>query len=112
DYFYRAAYSILDVHKLGVAQPPVADFSWSPSEIYPGTPATFTDLPSGAPTTWTWTFSPDGTAASTTVQNPAGVVFGSQGPKLISLIATNGTGDSPVRSKPLTVLSPTPAVSS
>src|SRR6185436_3535955 len=49
--FYRAAYSLLDVHKLALAQPPTANFTWSPeTDIYPGTPVQFTDKSTGSPT--------------------------------------------------------------
>jgi hypothetical protein len=53
-YFYRAALSILDIHRLVT---PVASFDWMPKPIYSGAanPVTFNDLSTGWPTTWTWT---------------------------------------------------------
>jgi hypothetical protein len=61
DYFYRAARSIFDIHKLTTNSAPVVDFTWSPIEVYAGTSVTFSDLSIGAPTSYLWSF-PDGTA--------------------------------------------------
>ena len=105
DYFFRAAKSIFDIHKLARNSPPAADFTWSPSQIYPGTPVTFSDRSSGAPIQWSWTFT-DGTPSTATAQNPQ-VTFGSAGSKAVTLSSFNalGRGDT---SKNVTVLDPNP----
>ncbi len=108
-HLYRAAYSILDAHKLSQAGPPVANFTWSPeTDIYPGTPVQFTDLSSGGPDSWTWTF-PGGSPPAANTQNPV-VTFSTEGEKSISLAvssSTNGPGAA-VPPRMLTVLDPTP----
>ncbi|HEV8583004.1 MAG TPA: hypothetical protein VGX68_28385 [Thermoanaerobaculia bacterium] len=68
DYFYRAARSLFDIHRLAGNSLPEVDFTWGPTEIYPGTPVTFTDLSIGGPSSWLWTFT-DGTAASSAMQS-------------------------------------------
>lgn len=108
-HFYRAAHTIMDVHKITVSGPPVADFTYSPTEIYPGTPVNFTDTSSGAPTSWAWTFA-DGTPGSAAVENPQ-VTFGSAGSKAVSLQAFNNVGQDS-ESKSVTVLDPAPQVGS
>lgn len=69
---------------------PVASFSF-PTPVLAGTPVTFTDTSSPQATSWLW-FPGDGTAA-TTVQSPT-VTFPSTGPKVVVLVATNGSGSS------------------
>ncbi len=111
-YFYRAALAILDVHQHVGAVVPTADFSFSPQQIYPGDTVTFTDQSTGSPTSWNWTFSPDGTPAgstSTSSQNPQ-VKFAAKGTKTVSLTATNAVGPSTPTSKQVTVLDPSPQI--
>ncbi len=109
EYFYRAAQSIFDIHKRTGGVAPVVDFDWSPTEVYPGTAVSFNDLSSGSPTSWSWTFQPDGSPSGSSVRNPTGVTFSSTGAKTISLTATNSVGNGS-RSKTLTVLDPAPVV--
>ena len=119
DYLYRAGLSILDVHKLTVAGPPAADFSFAPTvgtEIYPGTTVNFTDKSSGSPSGWTWTF-PGGTPASSTDRNPAGVTFNPAGPfpvtVQVTLQASNASGPSnPPATKSIQILDPNPQIQS
>lgn len=110
DYFFRAARAIFDIHKLTSNNPPVANFTWSPAEIYPGTPVTFSDASTGAPTIWNWSFA-DGTPASSTAQSPQ-VTFGSEGVKTVSLTSRNSAGDSNPLNKAITVLNPAPQIGS
>jgi PKD repeat protein len=107
NYFYRAARSIFDIHKLTRDVPPTANFSYSPTEIYPGTPVAFTDNSTGSPTIWSWSFQ-DGTPASSIQSSPT-VTFGTPGTKSVSLTATNLQGPSSA-SKSIIVLPPTPQV--
>ncbi len=111
EYFYRVTQSMLDIHRRTGGIAPVADFSWSPANIYPGTAVTFTDLSSGAPTTWAWSFQPDGSPSGSSVRNPAGVTFAGIGSKSISLTAGNASGNGS-RTKTLTVLDPAPVIAS
>ncbi len=55
DLYYRAAFSILDIHKRTTLTAPNADFV-APSPIYAGVPATFTDASAGSVANRTWTF--------------------------------------------------------
>lgn len=70
--------------------PPVASFA-VPASIVAGRPATFTDTSSPQATSWLW-FPGDGIPA-TTAQSPT-VTFPSAGPRVIVLVATNGSGSS------------------
>jgi PKD repeat protein len=108
DYFYRAGRSVFDVHKWIHNVAPTADFSYSPTEIYPGTPVTFTDRSAGVPTNWSWTFQ-DGSPASSTAQNPAAVTFATPGTKSVSLTASNAQGPSS-NPKSVVVLPPAPQI--
>ena len=111
DYFYRAAKAILDIHERTGASPPVANFNFSPANIYPGTGVNFTDTSTGGPTSWNWTFNPDGSPGSSTVKNPSGVTFATSGNKNISLQACNTAGCDN-ENKSLTVLPPEPQIAS
>jgi PKD repeat protein len=70
--------------------PPVANFS-VPASIVAGQAVTFTDTSSPQATSWLW-FPGDGMPA-TTAQSPT-VTFPSAGPKVVVLVATNGSGSS------------------
>ncbi|HEV8583002.1 MAG TPA: PKD domain-containing protein [Thermoanaerobaculia bacterium] len=108
DYFYRAGRSIFDIHKITLNAPPVSDFAWSPLEVYPGTPVTFADQSSGAPTGWQWTFQ-DGSPFTAVTAGPQ-VTFNSVGPKTVTLTANNNLGPGNTKSKTVTVLDPTPVI--
>ncbi len=69
---------------------PVASFS-VPASIVAGRAVTFTDTSSPQATSWLW-FPGDGMTA-TTVQSPT-VTFPAAGPKVIVLVASNGSGSS------------------
>jgi PKD repeat protein len=74
---------------------PVANFSASTTTPFPGVSVAFTDLSSGNPLTWSWTFSPNtitylgGTTSSS--QNPQ-VSFDNSDYYTVSLTATNANG--------------------
>lgn len=69
---------------------PTASFSF-PTPVVAGKAVTFTDASSPQATSWLW-FPGDGMAA-TTVQSPT-VTFPAAGPKVVVLVATNGSGSS------------------
>ncbi len=111
DYFYRAGMAIMDVHKHSAASAPTASFTFSPAQIYPGTPVTFTDTSTGAPTSWAWTFQ-GGTPlppSSTASQSPV-VTFSAPGGKAVTLTSRNGIGTSALASQSVTVLNPAPQI--
>jgi PKD repeat protein len=74
-----------------VPVPPVADFVGSDLSIAPGASVSFTDLSSGNPTSWSWSFN-GGVPSSSTSQNPTTIVYPNAGCYTVTLTATNGDG--------------------
>lgn len=81
--------------------PPVADFS-VPGSVFVGVPVTLTDASSPQATSWLW-FPGEGMPALTS-QSPT-VTYTSSGPKVVVLIATNGSGSS-TKTKTVNVFPP------
>lgn len=76
------------------AQPaiaPTAGFSYSATTICEGDCIDFTDLSTGTPTTWSWSF-PGATTTSSSDQHPTGICYPSAGNYTVSLTAGNGIG--------------------
>ena len=73
-----------------VPQPPVANFSGTPTTVDVGGSVNFTDLSTNNPTFWAWTFA-GGTPSASSVQNPA-VAYNTEGTYEVSLTVTNGEG--------------------
>ncbi|MBI2967272.1 MAG: PKD domain-containing protein [Bacteroidetes bacterium] len=71
---------------------PVADFSASSTTIVEGSCVNFTDLSSGPPTSWSWTFS-GGTPSASTNQSPSSICFNSAGCYDVTLTVTNAQGN-------------------
>lgn len=71
--------------------PPSADFVTDATVIPVGGTVNFTDLSGGSPTSWSWTFT-GGTPASSTDQNPSGIVYNTAGTYTVSMTATNAQG--------------------
>ena len=69
---------------------PNANFTAGNTLFCPNRQIQFTDLSSGAPTSWNWQF-PGGTPASSTTQNPT-VVYDEPGRYTVTLEVTNGVG--------------------
>jgi len=86
---------------------PTSDFSWSPSNVFAGSPVSFTDQSLNAPTAWSWSFQ-GGSPASSAVANPA-VTFSSVGLKTVTLTASNSQGQGSLATKTVTVLDSNPA---
>lgn len=72
------------------AQPPVANFSGSPTSGCASLTVRFTDQSSGPPNSWDWSF-PGGTPSSSTDQNPT-VVYDTYGTYDVTLTVSNGAG--------------------
>ena len=75
--------------------PPVADFTFLPTSACVGAAVNFTDISTGSPTSWAWTF-PGGTPGTSTLQNPTGVTWATAGTKTVTLIATNANGSNTI----------------
>ncbi|MDX1905844.1 MAG: S8 family serine peptidase [Bacteroidia bacterium] len=71
---------------------PTPTFSMPGGEICEGQVITFTDLSAGNPTSWFWDFGQDATPATATTAGPHQVVYGSDGPKIVTLSAGNANG--------------------
>lgn len=70
--------------------PPVAAFTGSPLTICAGQTVNFTDLSTGSPTGWSWTFN-GGSPASSSSQNPS-VIYNTPGSYAVTLNVSNGSG--------------------
>jgi PKD repeat protein len=70
---------------------PDANFVASMTTVTVGSSINFTDLTTGVPTSWAWTFT-GGTPSSSTVQNPTGITYNAVGTYTVSLTATNSFG--------------------
>jgi len=66
-----------------------ANFTVDAPQICVGSSANFTDLSTGSPTSWAWTFE-GGTPASSSVQNPPQIVYSTAGNYSVTLTVTNG----------------------
>jgi len=71
--------------------PPTADFEASVTTIQVGGTVDFTDLSTGFPTSWAWTFD-GGTPGSSIDQNPQDVTYSAAGDFTVTLTATNANG--------------------
>ncbi len=73
-------------------EPPITEFSANQTDILSGWEVDFTDETQGNPETWSWTFE-GGSPASSSEQNPAGIVFNNPGNFEICLTTSNAYGD-------------------
>ena len=78
----------------GNTNPPVADFSATPTTTVAGTTIQFTDLSSNYPTQWEWSF-PGAIPSTSTIRNPS-VVYPNPGTYSVTLKATNQYGNNTV----------------
>ncbi|MCX7861506.1 MAG: PKD domain-containing protein [Bacteroidales bacterium] len=74
----------------GNTNPPVANFSATPTTVQAGSTVQFTDLSTNYPTEWEWTF-PGGIPSTSTIRNPS-VVYTTPGTYAVTLKATNQYG--------------------
>jgi PKD repeat protein len=70
---------------------PVANFSATPTTLNPGGSVTYTDLSSGSPTAWQWTF-PGGTPSSSNLQTPPAITYSAAGSYNAKLKVTSANG--------------------
>lgn len=70
---------------------PEADFRTNRNYLLPGNGVYFTDVSNFQPTSWEWSF-PGGNPSSSTVQNPANVIYANSGIYSVRLIARNALG--------------------
>jgi PKD repeat protein len=111
-YLYRAAFSVLDVHKYSGNLAPTAGFSYTTpaatdGRIYIGDQVNFLDQSTGNPTSWSWSFT-DGVPGVSSLKNPSVSFTAPAGRKSVSL-TINGVGDT--RTDTVTVVDPAPVVS-
>ena len=66
-----------------------ADFEASKTSLSAGQDVDFTDLTYGSPVSWNWTFE-GGTPASSTLENPSGIVYSEPGSYPVSLTVSDG----------------------
>ncbi|MBW6492234.1 MAG: PKD domain-containing protein [Lentimicrobium sp.] len=78
------------VFETPVPQPPVANFTGTPTTLAAGGSVQFTDLSTNNPVSWAWTFE-GGTPPSSTVQNPA-VLYETEGSYTVTLTVLNNSG--------------------
>ncbi|MEI8005468.1 MAG: C25 family cysteine peptidase [Bacteroidota bacterium] len=64
-----------------------ADFAASKTDLCAGSAVNFSDLSSGNPSTWNWTFQ-GGNPASSSIQNPSNITYAVPGDYTVSLIVT------------------------
>ncbi len=82
---------------------PVADFIANKTNLAAGCSVNFTDLSSGTPTYWLWTFN-GGTPSTSNIKNPSGIVYNTPGTYNVKLKIWNGNGsDSIVKTNYITV---------
>lgn len=70
-----------------------ADFTANQTNISPGQSVNFTDLSTGGPTSWNWSF-PGGNPSSSTQQHPQNIVYNIIGSYDVTLQVSNGSNTS------------------
>ena len=101
-WYYNCIYTFPDQYTFtGAAPAPIADFSFTPTSPQVGQVVTFTDVSSGGPTSWSWSFGDGGTSSS---RNPTHS-FASPGAFNVTLTASNTNGSNS-KTKTVTVTAP------
>jgi PKD repeat protein len=94
----------------GTPQPPVANFSATPTTAITGQNVQFTDLSTNGPSSWQWTFE-GGLPANSNAQNPV-VTYNTSGNYDVTLVATNSAGsDTEIKTDYITVVTVPPCTS-
>ncbi len=81
----------ITAYKPNINRKPVADFYSSGRDITTTQTINFFDQSSFSPTSWNWTFV-GGNPSSSTLQNPTGITYNSQGIFEVKLVASNSYG--------------------
>ena len=91
------AFLVLSTLAFGGVQAPVANFTYSPHDVSPNQLVQFTDVSTGSPTSWTWTFGDTASGAdnTSTLQNPTHV-YTAVGDYTVTLLVTGGSTASQV----------------
>jgi PKD repeat protein len=88
--------------------PPTANFTSGNTNPCEGQPTTFTDLSTGPPSSWEWSF-PGATPSTSTVQNPTGIVYNTAGTYDVTLKVTNLIGTNTIVKTGYITVKPSPA---
>ena len=76
---------------IGFVNQPVTDFTSNKIVIPVGGSINFTDLSSGIPSNWSWTFE-GGTPSTSNVQNPENILYDTEGVFSVKLVSSNYVG--------------------
>ena len=87
--------------------PPRADWGFTPAQPVVGEPVTFTDLSTGTPTSWTWTFEGATGSRTSSLRTPPAQVWATAGQFTVNLTVRRGDEESTF-SRDITVASPPP----
>lgn len=87
--------------------PPVANFTASSTTPCENQAVSFTDLSTGPPSSWLWSF-PGATPETSTAQNPSGIVYANAGTYSVSLTTTNQMGSNSITYTDYIVVKPSP----
>jgi len=105
EYAGMAQWGVTVLQLYAASSPPIANFSGNPTSILTGESVTFSDISSGNPTCWQWTFE-GGTPSASLLENPV-VSYNSPGVYAVTLVATNANGsDTETKSGYITVEDP------
>jgi len=88
--------------------PPVANFSSTNTTPCEYQPTSFTDMSAGPPSSWEWSF-PGATPATSTVQNPTGIVYSEAGSYDVTLTVSNLLGSNTISMPGYITVKPSPA---
>lgn len=88
---------------------PVAALSISDNSICESSCINFTDMSTGSPTSWQWSF-PGATPSSSTQQNPTNICYNTPGTYNVTLITTNAFGSDTITMTNAVTVGATPAV--
>ena len=78
------------VELIDINSPPIVNFNGNPTSVLIGQSVSFTDLSTGNPTIWDWTFE-GGIPSSSTLQNPV-ITYNTPGTYDVTLVAVNANG--------------------
>jgi PKD repeat protein len=86
---------------------PLANFSTPVEILSPDDAITFTDLSTGVPNSWNWTFE-GGTPSNSTDQHPVGIVYSNEGSFDVTLVVENEFGSHSITFEDYIIVTSTP----